>query len=256
LNGFVALQREDISYPDDVALLEFRSDPTLREPVIGRILDNTVSTWKYNVGGRWTVSDTVDATADLTWVDRGGLDATYLVVPVSPHLNWDSETRSVYSLRYAPDTGGGALDGALELKYETENRSNGARDDTSNAERLSLNWAGMVDENLWAYLGGGLLKTNTIHPELSDYEQRGHEFNCGIDWTLDDPWSVYGDFWKYKVTGADGLNQTGYKTGVEYDMDEFWSWSLEYERDDASFAELEDLNYTVDLVSLRISNHW
>jgi hypothetical protein len=95
-----------------------------------------------------------------------------------------------------------------------------------------------------------------MFPELADYDQRGREVNCGIDWTLDDPWSVYGDFWNYKVTGADGFNETSYKTGVEYDLNEFWSWCLEYERDRGSFAELKGLNYTVDLLALRISRHW
>jgi hypothetical protein len=257
LRGSVALQREDTSYADDVAMLEYRSNPALREPIAGRIIGNTISTWKYNVGGRWSLSDTVDATADWTWVDRKGLDPTYLGSPVSPHLLWDSETRSLYSLRYAPATAGwGAPDGVLELKYETEDRSNDARLNSTDVERLSLDWSGMVQENVWAYLGGGLLKTGTMFPELSDYDQRGREFNCGIDWTLDDPWSLYGDFWNDKVTGADGFNQTSYKTGLEYDVNDFWSWCLEYERDKGSFVELKDLNYTVDLFALRISRHW
>ena len=254
--GSWSRNRAAVSHPDEVAILEFRGDPDRTVPDQGRILAGIVSTDRCNLGWRWKLSETVDATADWTWVDRNGLENTDFVTVNSPPLLWDSETRSVYELRYRPDIGWRIGQGDWVLRYEKENRSNGYRANTADDERLSIDWTGMVDENLWVYLGGGFLRTDSINPELDANDQRGHEFGGGWEWDLGSGWNMFGDYWTYDVSGASGYDQRNYGAGLKYDLDEFWTWSVQYDRIRGEFDQTADLDYTVNQVLLNITCRW
>jgi hypothetical protein len=235
--------------------LEFFANPALTAPVAGSIIGDTVSTYNCKLGGRWAVSDNFDAVADWSWIQRRGLYNASFPEAGSAYLWWSAESHNAYALRYRPGKGR-VGEGNWQFKYTTNDRSSAERSSSSDDEHFTIDWTGPVTDSLWAYFGGGFLRTNSVQPELMNWEQKGKEYGGGLTWDFAKMWSLHGDFWKYDVTGADGYDQNNIKLGIDYKLDKDWDFGIEYDKIDGDFDSLMPLDYNVKLLLLKLDCKW
>ncbi len=255
LHGSWDFGRSDVFHADQYTNFGFYVDPDRHEIHNGRILQDTVETNKWNLGGRWRIDDDLDFTVDLNRLDRDGLPLTDFVRIASPTLWWKSENRYTYALRYNPRSDIGIENGDWLLKYEILDRSNIDRNTQSSVERLSINWTGMIDPDFMLYIGGGFLKTENSLSE-NEIDQNGREYGGGWSWSANQNWSLFGDYWAYDVGGDWGYDQTSFSAGLGFEPDEYWKWTLEYGSVTGDFIDRTDLDYDVDDLLLNLSYKW
>jgi len=246
----------ETTHADQPTNIRFYNDP---DPfVVGsrRLLEETVSTNAYNLGGRWRVSDGLDFTVDLNWLERGDLPTTDLVGAGSPTLWWESETHHTYALRYRTGPGMASCGGDWLLKYETIGKENDARATDSSVEHLSINWNGILNPSFLLYVGGGFLRTDNSLGGVEQIDQEGTEYGGGWSWALEEDWDFYGDYWVYDVGGTWGYQQTTFGAGLGYEVGPNWKWSLEYKTVDGNFDDRPNLDYKVEDLLLGLSYHW
>ena len=114
----------------------------------------------------------------------------------------------------------------------------------------------MINDTLWVHAGGGWLRTLNDGFELTDLTQRGNEYGGGFQWSLDPRINLYGEYWKYNVSGADGFDDSSLCIGVEYITQKNFTIGLEYQTDDGEFDDITDLNYDAKLLLLKTTYNW
>ncbi len=256
LNGSFDYTRANRAFPDRTAIMEFFAHPEIMSPVNGTIMQSMVETGRCKVGGRYEFTDEFDASANLTFLRRHGLDNTNFVEAGSPYLWWNSENDQVYILRYRPQHGWLLGSSDWQLKYAKNDRSNKLRNSSADDEHLTIDWTGMLNDNTSIFLGGGLLRTSSSNPELDFWRQKGQEYGGGFSWDFRENWNLNGNYWNYNVSGSDGYDQKTYGIGIGYEPKGNWEIELSYDKIDGNFDILQPLDYNVERVLLNLGYEW
>ena len=255
LKGSWDMSRVNKSHPNFIAIDEFLNNPNLQTPILGSIINDTLWIHRVNLGGRYNFSRNLDLSAGWMLIKRRGLVNTDFHEQGSPYYLWDTELNQNYILRYHPAMHG-FNPGDFELKYVAKHRSNDQRSSSDNDNHFTINWTGMLTDNLWAYLGGGWLDTSSKTFELTDLAQRGREYGGGFQWTVTPKVNVYGNYWKYSVSKADGFDNRTYDAGLEYQATRNWAVALEYGNNNGNFDILTDLNFDARILQLKTTYEW
>ena len=256
INASWDLSRIRKSYPNEDALDDFIDNPDHVIPENGEILEYTLLVNRLKLNARYKLTNALDFSSNWRMLTRSGLADTDFFEANSPHLYWNEELSQEYMFRYHPQNIGSPKFCDWELKYNTNDRSNSQRNASDDDSHLTLNWNGLLDDNLWVHAGWGYLKTRTKNIELRDLSGKGIEYGLGFEWDAPNGWNLYADWWKYDVNNTDGTDQTSLTAGIGYKLHENWTVALEYEKDDGEFSDYADLDYDVKLLKLKTSYRW
>ncbi|HEX9746226.1 MAG TPA: hypothetical protein VGB30_12440 [bacterium] len=243
-----------VTWADQFTNQAYKLNP-LAAPGFGEVFyEDTVWTDKFSLSGRWKISDDFDFMTEHYWIDKDAIPWTNWVAQGSPTLWFETQTKHTYSIRYHGPRDSRA--GDWLLKYESDSRENDARGNNSDLSHFSLNWSGMLADNIFLYLGGGYLESSNDVSTETDTSQKGSEFGGGLSWMLNDSLTFYGDYWNYDVGGTFGYEETSFNLGLGYDYSEDWNWLIEFESVDGEFGDLALYDYQFENLALKITRKW